>query len=131
MDTSKSTIIVLHPGSQTIKFGLSSDNYPQSIPNVIARKVNPSSRAKSGQSSNGTSTASEHRTTEKLKLLEQIEQKLTNWRLRRNEEESGMIVDPLAHQDVLFESFDYSSYYSFFRKQYLIAITASKFYHRM
>lgn len=40
-----SQIIVLHPGSRHIRIGKASDVFPVTVPNVVARKINPPSAA--------------------------------------------------------------------------------------
>ncbi|KAJ7696593.1 nucleus protein [Mycena rosella] len=40
-----SQIIVIHPGSRFLRIGKGSDVFPVSVPNVVARKINPASDA--------------------------------------------------------------------------------------
>ncbi|KAJ6515082.1 hypothetical protein C8R47DRAFT_1089959 [Mycena vitilis] len=40
-----SHIIVIHPGSRSLRIGKASDVFPVTVPNVVARKINPPSEA--------------------------------------------------------------------------------------
>lgn len=40
-----SQIIVIHPGSRSLRIGKASDVFPVTVPNVVARKINPATAA--------------------------------------------------------------------------------------
>ncbi|OLL24237.1 putative actin-related protein 8 [Neolecta irregularis DAH-3] len=44
-----SRIIVIHPGSRNLRIGLASDAFPKTVPNVIARRVDPNTDPKDSE----------------------------------------------------------------------------------